>query len=160
MNATIENYRGIEIWFDTDNESFQCDIDDERSIKKSYTALKKFIDDYLKENQTFKVIHIEPNPANYRYGSDKAIKVTGVRKDGRFIGEDKDGNKMQITDYDLSNYMIKNSQNIEPLKQLEELKDERERLRISHNEQEKEIISRMVIVSLKDYKKSLQLKIK
>lgn len=158
MNATIENYRGIEIWFDTDNESFQCDIDDERSVKKSYVALKKFIDEYLKENHTFKVIHVEANPAEGRWTKDDIVKIVGVRKDGRFIGEDKDGNKKQISDYDLSKYMIKNIHNIEPINALKELTAERERLRVSHNEQEKEIISRMVIVTLKDYKKSLNQK--
>lgn len=30
MDVAIEKYRGIEIWFDTHNETFQCDIDDER----------------------------------------------------------------------------------------------------------------------------------
>lgn len=157
MNATIENYRGIEIWFDTDNESFQCDIDDERSIKKSYNAIKKFIDEYLKENQVFKVIHIEPNPQGRGWSKENVIKVIGVRKDGRFIGEDKDGNKKQISDYDLSEYMIKNVKNANLITELKELNSERERLRISHNQQEKEIISRMTIVTLKDYKKSLQL---
>jgi len=147
MKSTIETYRGIEIWFDTDLESFQCDIDDERSVKKAYKPLKKFIDDYLKENNDFKPFSIECAPNGYGV-SDKFIRIVGIRKDGRFIMEDKDGNKDQLSEYDEKDYMLVNPDNKQLWLELEKIKSEREQL----NQREKEVKDKFKIVTVKDVK--------
>ena len=52
MKVAIENYRGFDIEFDTDHEKFQCIITDgEEKESRSFTAVKKFIDEYRKDNQ-------------------------------------------------------------------------------------------------------------
>ena len=52
MKTLIENYRGFEIFFDTDNENFYSVSDkyDRQETKKSYASAKKSIDDYIKYN--------------------------------------------------------------------------------------------------------------
>lgn len=111
MKTTIENYRGIEIWFDSNIESFQCDIDDERSVKKSYSSVKKFIDEYIKENNVFKPFYVEANPMSHFGDIGNKLKIVGIRKDGRFVAEDKNGKKQQIPDYRLDHWMEVNSDN-------------------------------------------------
>jgi len=156
MNANIENYRGFEIWFDTELESFQCDIDDSRSVKKSYPALKKFIDDYVKENNSFKVIRVEPNPVKNRYTSAKVVKIVGVRKDGRFIGELANGEKVQVSDYDLEAYILKDERNEPFIKALAELEEEYKQAQLNRNAKEKQIIQHLQITTLEEYKNSLK----
>lgn len=156
MTANIEKYRGIDIWFDTELESFQCDIDDSRSIKKSYPALKKFIDEYIKENETFKLIHIELNPNGYS-GGVNLIKVVGIRKDGRFIGETKNGSKVQISDYILDSYILKESKNEHLINELNNVKLERDKVMKSFSEKIDLIKSKLSITTLKDYKRQLGL---
>lgn len=112
MITEVDKYRGYEIRFCTNRETFQCDIDDERSVKKSYSAVKKFIDEYIKDNSEFKPFKVEPNPKN---GWGKPGIITGIRKDGRFILETDDGKKHQISDYEMDRYCLLNQDN-EPLK--------------------------------------------
>lgn len=157
MQANIENYRGFEIWFDTELESFQCDIDDSRSVKKSYPALKKFIDDYVKEDNSFKVIRVEPNPIKNRYTSARVVKIVGVRKDGRFIGELTNGDKVQVSDYDLGAYILKDERNEPFIKTLASLEEEFRQAQLDRNVKEKEIIQHLKITTLEEYKKTLDL---
>ena len=103
----IDNYRGFDIEFETINEKFQCIITDEL-VKESisFTAVKKFIDEYKKMNQDFKPFYVEQTPSNYRFKVHKKIKIVGIRKDGRFVAEDFNGDKFQISDYDIKDYML------------------------------------------------------
>ena len=50
----IDNYRGFDIEFETINEKFQCIITDEL-VKESisFSAIKKFVDEYKKINQDY-----------------------------------------------------------------------------------------------------------
>lgn len=153
MKSTIEKYRGFEIWFDTEIESFQCDIDDERSVKKSYASIKKFIDDYIKENNTFKAFNVEPNPLNPFGG--KTGKIIGIRKDGNFIHEDLNGKKTQISKYDLDRYIILDSSNKPIWEKYNAFKEEDERIRIERNALRKEIELQFKIITLKDYKNQI-----
>jgi len=107
MITEIDNYRGHEIRFDTDSETFVCDIDDSRSIKKSYSALKAFIDSWIKDNSEFVPFLVAKTPNGYGcVDSDSDGKIIGIRKDGRFILEKADGKKEQISDYQLDRYML------------------------------------------------------
>ena len=150
----ITNYRGFDIEFDTDYEKFQCIITEERAKESnSFFAIKGFIDDYKKNNQDFKPFWIESMPNSYR--NKGKLKVIGIRKDGRFVTESKDGKKEQISDYDISNYMIVKPENESILSELSTLKNEIEQREYEDKLKIKEIISKLNIVSLKDFKLSL-----
>lgn len=153
-NITIENYRGIEIWFDTGREVFQCDIDDDRSVKPSYTSIKKFIDDWKKLNLNFTPFKVMPNP-NGNWGSESIKKVVGQTKDGRFIGEREDGKREIISKCNEHDYMLFNTENIPFFEELELVKKDRETARIEHNAREKTIKEKMVIKTLSDFKKEI-----
>lgn len=150
MNVTIEEYRGIEIWFDTNNESFQCDIDNEGSIKKSYPAIKKFIDEWKKEELNFKRFKVDVNPLNPHWG--KKGTIIGIRKDGRFIIELENGKKTQVSDYDLSSYMLVNEENKYCLLGLEQLEKEQSEADEKFKIRRAELKENLKIVTLKDVK--------
>lgn len=150
----IETYRGFDIEFDTNYEKFQC-ICTEENVKEStsFTAVKKYVDDYKKTNQEFKPFWVEPTPERYK---TEKLKVIGVRKDGRFVAENPKGDKIQILDYELNDYMILKPENEMAMNKLSELKVKEEQQRFENNEMRKLIISEINIVTLKDYKKLLQ----
>lgn len=153
MNVTIEKYRGIEIWFDTDRETFQCDIDDDRSVKQSYTALKSFIDKWKKDTANFKCFTVYPNPNDFYYNN--SYKIVGTTKDGRFIGIKQGNEKAEIiSKYNEKSYITFNKLNEEPTKQLDLLEKERESFRLEMNEKIKEVKSKFIIETLSDYREN------
>lgn len=152
MQVTIQNYRGIEIWFNTDKETFQCDIDDSMSIKKSYSAIIKFIDDFRKDNQNFKSFWIETKPHRYDFGKSK-LKVVGIRKDGRFITEGEDGKKEQLSTYREDSYILVDPSNDSIKNTLIELENEQSEL----DKRRSDLISGMAVKTVKDYRKDLGL---
>lgn len=101
----IENYRGYDIYFDKSRDRFYTSIDNSGwSEKQSFSSVKKFIDEHIKSNfkfVPFSVISLE------RWGEfKKRIKITSIRKDGRFIGQDETGKKHQISDYEEKNWIL------------------------------------------------------
>lgn len=151
MKIFIEKYRGIDIEFETDNGKFQC-ICTEDSAKESasFESVKKFIDDYKKTNQDFKPFYIITTPDSWK--KEQKLKVVGVRKDGRFVAENKDGVKEQISDYSLNDYMIYNPDNDILFESLSALRDKEEQQRLENKSIRDEIISKMKVVTLKEYK--------
>lgn len=95
MIIKIETYRSYEISFDTEKETFLSDIGNNGTTKKSYSATKKAIDDYIKENSAFVPFDV----VRVGYAEPKKYTITGIRKDGRFIFE-RDGEKKQFSEYD------------------------------------------------------------
>lgn len=107
MNILIEIYRGFPIYFVPDSERFSCEIDTgTRKEKQSFASAKKFVDDYLKDNQEF-----VPFSVSFRDGTNKT-KVVGIRKDGRFITENPDGTKGQISSYHEDKYIVDDGTNV------------------------------------------------
>jgi hypothetical protein len=106
MKTIIEEYRGFEINFDTNKEMFYALSDDFDTdfYKKSYSAVKNYIDSFIKENSQFRPFKIISKPG--LYNRDAEIEIIGIRKDGRFIYKDKDGNKKQLSVYCEDKYMI------------------------------------------------------
>lgn len=154
MKVTIENYRGFDIYFDTDYEVFQCIVADESAKEsKSYTSVKKFVDDYKKDNQDFKPFWVYPNPDD-GYVNKEKLRVIGLRKDGRFIAERK-GERVQISDYDLKRYVLEDIDNERFFVLLNQLSSEIERQRLENIEARKKILSGMKLTTLADYKKTL-----
>ena len=110
MQVLIETYRGWEIYFDTDAESFYCHSEryDNEKKKQSFAATKKYIDDYIKENSNFKSFKIERLPDGY---GERYLTVVGVRKDGLLMVEDSKGEKKQLSKYDMKYYILRNPDN-------------------------------------------------
>lgn len=111
MNVKIENYRGIDIEFNTQNETFTCLIDElNRKEKKSYASIKKEIDDYKSKNKDFKAFEVINDPSKSFGGiiNGRVVKVVGIRKDGRFVYENEKGEKEQISEYNEKDVILYN----------------------------------------------------
>jgi len=108
MTVLIEKYRGIAINFRTETELFETEIGDVGKESKSFTATKKWIDEYLKNNATFEPFYVIVDPNGYG-SSEKRLKIVGIRKDGRFIYEVK-GEKKQLSDYYEDRYILEEPQ--------------------------------------------------
>lgn len=128
MRTLITEYRGWEIFFDTDKEEFYTVSNeyDKDNIKKSFASTKKFIDDYIKENNEFKPILVQKEPSIFNNG--EVIKLIGIRKDGDFMYEDKDGKKQRLSSYNEKDYFLINPENDEPFKRIAELEKKREEI--------------------------------
>ena len=99
MNVLIQNYRGVDILFDADNERFSYTFDlGSWSQKQSFAACKKSIDDYIKNNLTFEPFVVRS------LRSGKTLKITGIRKDNRFV-YDLNNTKEQISEYNETDYI-------------------------------------------------------
>ena len=108
-DVLIKKYRGFNIHFNPDNERFYTEIDGTSwHQKQSYSAVVKFIDDYIKDNHVFKPFKIVQD--GNAFTSSKEVTITGIRKDGRFIYEEK-GKKCQISDYEEKNWFLHDIRN-------------------------------------------------
>jgi len=144
----IETYRGWEIHFDTREEVFTCFSDsyDTENTKKSFAATKKYIDDYIKENEKFIPFVVE-NQDDTFYGGGKKKKIIGIRKDGAFVYIEKEGDKpRQFSSYDESNYYVVDHAN-EPIKeQIKQLRNEQDII----NKKIKSLNSQMIKKTVKE----------
>lgn len=150
MKTTIENYRGIDIWFDTEYETFSCDVDHENSVKKSYPAVKKFIDDWKKDAANFKSFRVCGNPNSYYGGKNGTI--IGIRKDGRFVLENEKGEKEQVSDSNLKDFILYDSANIHLFEALEKHRLAWDSYKEQHDKISQQIKSKFIIKTLKDVK--------
>lgn len=106
MATFIEEYRGWEISFDTDNETFivySSYYDEEQQEKKSFTACKKYIDDFIKANEKFKPVTIYRPPS--AFNGFKKVVLTGIRKD-KALTYEENGAKKKLSKYDERDYVI------------------------------------------------------
>jgi len=117
MKSYIETYRRFPIHFNTDTEAFECAAketanwrnDDAVKSSKSYSAIKKFIDEFIKDNSTFEPFKVRKSPSyNYSTNYPNEMKIVGIRKDNRFIYEKANGEKDQISEYDEEKYVLFN----------------------------------------------------
>lgn len=131
MRTEVDKYRGWEISFDTDTEKFTAYSSghDSEIEKGSYASVKKGIDEFIKENDTFRPYFVVPTPSYRMYRNNNRLKIIGLRKDGAFIYEDKDGKKHQLSKYDEKNYMLVHPDNDAVLKKYDEMIAESNRLR-------------------------------
>jgi hypothetical protein len=93
MQTEVMNYRGYSISFDTEKEIFLCDVGNDGAEKKSFSATKKAIDDYIKDNQVFVPFEVVDCCS-----SQRILTLVGIRKDGRFVYDDN-GKKIQLSEY-------------------------------------------------------------
>lgn len=119
--AEICEYRGWIISFNTETESFyvQSDEYDRGETKKTFSSVKKYVDDFIKENNQFVPVIAERLEGGY--GAD-SIKIIGIRKDERFIYEDEEGNKKQLSEYNEKYYILFNEENIKHKEKIRQLK--------------------------------------
>ena len=149
MRVKVDNYRGWDISFDTEKENFYAESDeyDRSETKKSFASAKKFVDDFIKENLDFKPVWIEM-PANLYRGAKK-VKLIGIRKDGRFIYEDGNGEKQQLSQYSEGDYILCNPENDLFYKQIS---DCNERVKVIDAER-KQIEAKIIKVGLAELKR-------
>lgn len=104
-NILIENYRGFKIEFNTDKSTFSSVLNDYNKESKSFDAIKKDIDEYLKENQSFEPFMAIRKP-DLTWGSE-TIEIIGIRKDGLFYYKNEKGEKNQLSKHSENSYFIK-----------------------------------------------------
>jgi len=151
MKVIIDNHRGWEISFDTELETFYCISDryDRDETKKSFASIKKFIDDFIKENEIFEPVWVETKPDSYT--SDKKIKLIGIRKDGRFIYENSKGEKQQLSDYNEKDYILYDATNDKFRLEAEKINKEIKVL----NAKRDAVLDKITGIELTEYKKKL-----
>jgi hypothetical protein len=110
MNVKIEDYRGFEMSFNPDDEVFYCMSSsyDTETTKKSYAALKKWVDDYIKDNQIFRPITIMRLGLGY---DNEKVTLVGYRKDGRFVYKNDKDKLEQLSEYDENRWYMPNDLN-------------------------------------------------
>lgn len=148
-NIFIEKYRGIDISFSTDREVFYCVVYDENTKEsKSWAAIKKQIDDYLKDNQNFKPFFVEPMPMSYGFSEGKMYEIIGIRKDGRYISKDSEGNQSQLLSHEEGYLMVFDDRNSEHIAEIRKLMDDLSEYRKAMNQKINDITGKMVIKPL------------
>jgi len=153
MKVLIDNYRGFDIQFDVESERFQCVItEDITKDTSSYAPVKKFIDDYKKDNKSFAPFYAVSNPDSYT--KQKRIKIVGMRKDRRFISE-VDGETKQVSDYSLRDFILELPENEVHIAELYALEERQKQAEEEYRKHRKEIVSRMKIVTLGQFKQQL-----
>jgi hypothetical protein len=146
MTIKIEDYRGWEISFNTEKETFYTvsDTYDNQQEKRSYAAIKKYIDDFIKDNNEFKPFWIE----NYDYNGRKKVKVIGIRKDNRFIYENDKGEKEQLSEYNERDWYLLNDDNVPFYEESIKLDKQIEALQ----KEKKDVLSKVIKVTVKEIK--------
>lgn len=139
-NILIQEYRGWEITFNKEDETFNAVSNeyDSEIDKKSFSATKTYIDDYIKKNQKFKPVMVQTMNDMFRSGN--AIKLIGIRKDGRFMYEDEEGKKQQLSSYYEDHYFLVDEENDSVFKEMKELDDKIKLLQKEKTDLEKKVI--------------------
>lgn len=142
MRVLIETYRKWDIYFDTDEEGFYSHSDhyDREEKKRSYAAVKKFIDDYIKENAVFKPIMVQRLPDGWMGNNGAIIKLIGIRKDKAFMFENSNGEKKQMSSWDEEKYFLVNPDNDVHFQKIIELEAEKARISKEIKETEDKVI--------------------
>ena len=99
----IEKYDGFDIYFDTQLERFQFDLEGYSGEKQSFAACINSIKQYKKENDTFK-------PFDVQNEEGETATITGVYKNGNFVCN-KDGKLDQISKYSTEYWFLYKEQN-------------------------------------------------
>lgn len=158
----IEVYRNFEITFNTETETFNSVsdyFDTEIKGKKSYAIVKKAIDNWIKENETFKPFFVhdcyrKDFSNKFPISSDDGkLKVTGIRRDKRFTCGDN-----QIPEYNEKDIFLALPENEPIFEEFKPLLDERVRLETLTKENNDKIIkvgSKLKLVPLNEFKKTL-----
>lgn len=147
MSVLIENYRGHDIYFDSDNERFSFHFDTGSwNQKQTFSACKKSIDDYVKENEKF-----EPFIVERLRGRLEQIKIVGIRKDRRFCFDNGGNVKGQVSNYDEPYWYAPNHLNVPIYERLYQIRKEIHEL----NEKERDIDNSIIKKTLAQIRKEI-----
>jgi hypothetical protein len=151
MRTLITEYRGWEIFFDTDKVEFYTVSNeyDKDNTKKSFASTKKFIDDYIKENDNFKPFFVQKQKSIY--SDSDIIRIIGIRKDGNFMYEDKEGKKRQLSSYSEKDYFLINPENDIAFEKISQLLEQQNKI----NNEIKEIEKTIIKVDVKQIRNNL-----
>ena len=150
--AVIETYRGFEIRFETNSESFQSELSDKRK-KYSYPMVKKEIDEHHKDAKNFKPFDVHGTII----GSNGAAiaKVVGIRKDNFFVIETDKG-KQQISRFDEAKLMLYFPENKPVIDEISELEKDWVKTLASFKERRDGLYKKLKTVTLADYSKTIK----
>lgn len=116
----ILNYKGFEITLDTSNGKFTGDGATRRNGKEfestSLNSLKKKINDFVKENQSFGTFKVRNSAKGEFYNIKKLKDVTvvkGVTSNRRLTVEKPDGKTGTIGKYDINSLVLYNEEDNE-----------------------------------------------
>ena len=140
MRVLIENYRGWDIYFDTEKDEFYTvsnEYDNEQN-KRSFASAKQYIDVYIKQNSEFKPFKATSMPTFY--DDNKEITIVGIRKDGAFMFEDNKGEKQQLSRHSEGDYFLINEENNVHFEQIKSLRLKIKELQSLINDAEKMVV--------------------
>lgn len=113
MKINIKEYKGQTIYYNDDNDKFECDISIEDNFKKtkrqSLKDVRKEIDNFIKINLNFVPFDI----IEVGYGDEIEVKtISALRSDGKFVVNGKYSNSyVSLSDLKKNNiydpYIIK-----------------------------------------------------
>ena len=113
----IETYKGFEITLDTSTGKFTGDGATSRMGKEfestSLKTLKKKINDFIKENQSFGAFKVRPKSEGNTWDLKKLKDLTtvkGVTSNKRLTIEKPDGRSATIGKHDINRYVIYNEE--------------------------------------------------
>lgn len=135
----IEVYRNFNISFCPSDEMFQVWSEhyDNESKKKSFSACKSYIDEYIKTNREFVPFLVQDDRGNIK-------KIVGIRKDLRFNYVESNKSPQQLGDYDRKYLFKYNQSNDVIFDELKQIDSEIESLRIKRRKVESEIIKEVI----------------
>jgi hypothetical protein len=151
----IENYQGWTIYFDKEQDRFYSvsQSDDVDKTSKSFTAAKKAIDDYLKDNQNFKPFKVMSYGG---YSGDFIVKtIVGQRKDGRFIIQKDNADPEQLSAYNEGEWIEYKEQNTTIVERIKSLKADWNAEEAKYRDKLKALQSQLIIRTVKDIRKDL-----
>ena len=148
MRVKITDYRDFEILFDTDSSEFYTVSNsyDVEKNRKTFDSVKKWIDDFLKDNFEFIPFNVER--LSSMFDRPEVIRIIGIRKDGLFVYEGTDGSKYNMSKYNEDDYFLIDPKNDSVKANLVELENKEKEL----NEAIKLEKSKLIKVSLKEIK--------
>jgi len=154
MKTLIDNYRGWDIYYDTEIERFVVASDgwDQRSDRGSFSSCKRWVDDHIKANSTFTPFEVQHWPGRT---SSEILTITGIRKDGRPATKNANGVVGQMTDYSIRDYILRDPDNDPIFSELVDFDRETSRLEAQREILRRAIADKVVAKPLADYLKTL-----
>lgn len=106
MKTKVDDYKGFEIYFDTDSGKFIVEGCDSQDEKPSYNSAKKFVDDFLKENNMFPEFKLTNHPRKRMWGK-KDVTVQGLHGNGNLLAYDEEKQeRFQLSTYNWNDYIF------------------------------------------------------
>ena len=147
----ITTYRGFEITLDFETGKFSAWSDgyDTEFARGSFNAVKKGVDEYIKENEEFRPFKIQ---RVFSWNGDKVsvlgkiLTITGIRRDGTLVTE----NGMLITKNYVGEYALYDPSNKELESKLNDLEAKHKILKKMHDKNRADILAQVKAEPVKD----------